>query len=230
MVELPPLQPQQLPPEGQRPGRHAQPAPQEYPYPPPPQYSYPPPQYPYPPPQQPPPPPPPPRRQWPLIAGVSVLFVIFIAALANQGNGSAPVTTGNIPQTTTDDSAAPSTEAPLPVTTEAPPPAPPVTTVVEAPSDNGWADVTVTGCSTHTDFGNTFAEANVRITNHTRRPESYVVTVGLNNAHGDRIGEALATSNDLPSGRTVTVTGGGTANTSGAAGMRCELSDVLRMP
>lgn len=255
MVELPPLQPQQPPPERQQPGRHAQPSPQSYLSPqsyPPPHYSYPPPQYPYPPPQQ--PPPPPPRPKWPLIAGVAVLLVIFIAALVNQGNGSAPVTAGNVPQTTTIDEFAPTTEAPLPVTTEAPPPTPAPTRapptpppalaptrapvvrapthapVVEAPTDNGWADVTVIGCSTHSDEFGTFTQADVRITNHASRAESYIVTVGLNNANGERIGEALAVSTDLPSGRIVTVTGHGMTNTPGSAGMRCELANVLRDP
>lgn len=221
MVELPPLQPQQAPPERQQP----------QPGWPPPQYSYPPPpQYPYPPQQ---PPPPPPRPRWPWVVG-SIFVILLIIGIANSGKDSAPVTAGNVPQTTTDEFApsAPSTEPELPVTTEAPAPtqAPTRAPVVEAPSDNGWADVTVTGCSTRTEFGATFAQANVRITNHASRSESYAVTVGLNNAHGDRIAEATAVSNDLPSGRTVTVTGEGNADTPGGAGIHCELSNVVRIP
>jgi hypothetical protein len=233
MIELPPLQPQQPPPEGQRPqpgGPPQQPAPQGYP---PPQYSYPPPpHYPYPPTQQPPPPPPPGRR-WLWVVG-GIFLILVIVGIANGSKGSAPVSAVDVPQTTTDEFApsAPSTEPALPVTTEAPPstPRPTRAPVVAAPADNGWADVTVTGCSTHTDFGMTFAEASVRITNHTSSPQSYIVTVELNNARGDRIGEATAVSTDLPPGRIVTVTGHGTTNTPGAAGMRCELSNVLRTP
>jgi hypothetical protein len=98
------------------------------------------------------------------------------------------------------------------------------------PTQSGWADVTLTGCTTKTEFGTTIANADVRIVNHTSHPASYLVTVGLNNAHGDRIGVANAASNDLPSGRTVTVTGTGTTNTPSAPGGRCELSNVIRMP
>lgn len=167
-----------------------------------------------------------------MVGGIFVLLVII--GIANGGKGSAPVTAGNVPQTTTDEFApsAPTTEPPLPVTTEAPAPTqePTRAPVVEAPSDSGWADVTVTGCSTRTEFGATFAQANVRITNHANRSESYAVTVGLNNAHGDRIAEATAVSNDLPSGRTVTVTGEGNADTPGGAGMHCELANVVRFP
>jgi hypothetical protein len=98
------------------------------------------------------------------------------------------------------------------------------------PTQSGWADVTVTGCTTKTEFGTTIANADVRIVNHTSHPASYLVTVVLNNAHGDRIGVASAASNDLPSGRTVTVTGMGTTNTPSAPAGRCALSNVIRMP
>jgi hypothetical protein len=98
------------------------------------------------------------------------------------------------------------------------------------PTQSGWADVTLTGCTTKTEFGTTIANADVRIVNHTSHPASYLVTVGLNNAHGDRIGVANAASNDVPSGRTVTVTGTGTTNTPSAPGGRCELSNVIRTP
>jgi hypothetical protein len=100
----------------------------------------------------------------------------------------------------------------------------------EAATLSGWADVTLIGCTTKTEFGTTTANADVRIVNHTSYPASYLVTVGLNNAHGDRIGVATAASNDLPSGRTVTVTGMGTTNTPSASGGRCELSNVIRLP
>ncbi|HEX8935362.1 MAG TPA: hypothetical protein VF788_14460 [Pseudonocardiaceae bacterium] len=98
------------------------------------------------------------------------------------------------------------------------------------PTQSGWADVTVTGCTIKTELGTTTANADVRIVNHTSHPASYLVTVGLNNAHGDRIGVATAASNDLPSGRTVTVTGMGTTNTPSAPAGRCELADVMRLP
>jgi hypothetical protein len=100
----------------------------------------------------------------------------------------------------------------------------------EATTPSGWADVTLIGCTTKTEFGTTTANANVRIVNHTSHSAAYLVTVGLNNANGDRIGVATAASNDLPSGRTVTVTGMGTTNTPSASGGRCELSNVIRMP
>jgi hypothetical protein len=98
------------------------------------------------------------------------------------------------------------------------------------PTQSGWTDVTVTGCTTKTAFGTTIANADVRIVNHTSHPASYLITVGLNNAHGDRIGVATAASNDLPSGRTVTVTGMGTTNTPSTSAGRCELSNVIRIP
>jgi hypothetical protein len=98
------------------------------------------------------------------------------------------------------------------------------------PTQSGWTDVTVTGCTTKTAFGTTIANADVRIGNHTSHPASYLITVGLNNAHGDRIGVATAASNDLPSGRTVTVTGMGTTNTPSTSAGRCELSNVIRIP
>jgi hypothetical protein len=42
----------------------------------------------------------------------------------------------------------------------------------------------VTGCTIKTELGTTTANADVRIVNHTSHPASYLVTVGLNNAHG----------------------------------------------
>jgi hypothetical protein len=98
------------------------------------------------------------------------------------------------------------------------------------PAQSGWADVTVTGCTIKTEFGTTIANADVRIVNHTSHPASYLVTVGLNNVQGDRIGVATATSNDLPAGQTVMVTGMGTTNTPTAPAGRCELSNVVRTP
>ena len=98
------------------------------------------------------------------------------------------------------------------------------------PTQSGWADVTMTGCTTKIELGTTIANADVRIVNHTSHPASYLVTVGLNNAHGDRVGVATAASNDLPSGRTVTVTGMGTTKTPSAPGGRCEISNVVRVP
>lgn len=88
----------------------------------------------------------------------------------------------------------------------------------------------MTGCTTKTELGTTIANADIRIVNHTSHPASYLVTVGLRNAHGDRIGVATAASNDLPSGRTVTVTGMGTTKTPSAPAGRCEVSNVLRLP
>jgi hypothetical protein len=160
------------------------------------------------------------------LAVAAVIIALIVIGVVSQSTPSQ--TTQSVPgtdlgTTTSDPTSAAPAVAPTIEATTAP-------TTEATTTDSGWADVTVTGCTTKTEFGTTMANANVRIVNHTSHPESYLITVGINNAHGDRIGEAAAVSNDLPSGRTVTVTGIGTTNEPSAPGLRCELSNVIRTP
>lgn len=155
------------------------------------------------------------------LAVVAAIIVLIVIGVVSQSKPSQPAQ--SVPGTDLGNGSTTSD----PTTSAAPASAP---TTEATTTDSGWADVTVTGCNTQAEFGTTIANANVRIVNHTSHPESYLITVGLNNAHGDRIGEAGAVSNDLPSGRTVTVTGIGTTNVPSAPGLRCELSNVIRTP
>lgn len=108
MVELPPLQPQQSPPErqpGWQPPQRT--SPQGYP---PPRNGYPPRQ-----PRH----APPPRRRWPWVVG-GVFLLLVIIGIVNGGNRSAPITAGNVPELTTTEATAPTLESEAPIATPEP--------------------------------------------------------------------------------------------------------------
>ncbi|MDQ3761481.1 MAG: hypothetical protein M3460_07205 [Actinomycetota bacterium] len=96
------------------------------------------------------------------------------------------------------------------------------------------SDVTASDCSVTSEFGTALTYATVKITNSTDRTQSYLVTIGVNDAGGARIGEINVASNSLAAGQSVTLSG---ANASGAAieGAKpgpatCVVANVDRFP
>ena len=97
------------------------------------------------------------------------------------------------------------------------------------------ADVTVTGCEVVDDgYGYTSSQANVAITNHTDRTQSYMLTISLNDETGARVGEINAVSNSLAAGQSVTLSGmdaSGLANEGAAPGpVACTVASLDRFP
>jgi hypothetical protein len=76
--------------------------------------------------------------------------------------------------------------------------------------------------------------ATVKITNSTDRTQSYMVTVGVNDPEGARVGEINAISNSLGVGQSVTLSG---PSASGIAtrdistdSIECTVANVSRFP
>lgn len=95
------------------------------------------------------------------------------------------------------------------------------------------ADVSVTGCSGDSEFGTTMLRTTVDITNSTDRTQSYMVTVGVNNPDGARVGEIHAISNSLGAGQSVTLSGpsaSGMATQDVAGAITCTVAKVTRFP
>jgi hypothetical protein len=86
------------------------------------------------------------------------------------------------------------------------------------------SDVSVTGCGND---GTAFSSATVKITNSTDRVQSYLVTVSLNDAAGNRLGEANGASNSVAPGQSATTKLLGGATTGVAS---CAVASVNRFP
>ena len=86
-------------------------------------------------------------------------------------------------------------------------------------------DVTVKECNRSDRFG--LSKVTVRITNSTDRVQSYWVTVSVNDAAGNRLGEANGASNAVAPGQSANAELIGGA-TEGAA--NCSLASVNRIP
>lgn len=78
---------------------------------------------------------------------------------------------------------------------------------VPAEQNNAAADVAIDGCSVREEYGMTQAEAEVVITNSTDGQATYFVSIGVDDAAGDRLGEILAVANNLQSGQSTTLAG-----------------------
>lgn len=68
-------------------------------------------------------------------------------------------------------------------------------------------DVAVSNCSVSSDYGTAMTHATVKITNRTSQTQSYMVTVGVNDPTGNRIGEINTVSNSLAAGQSITMSG-----------------------
>lgn len=95
-------------------------------------------------------------------------------------------------------------------------------------------DVSVTGCSGDNEFGTTMLRAIVTITNSTDRTQSYMVTVGVNDPSGARVGEINAISNSLGAGQSVTLSGpsatGVATRDIPTGSIACTVANVSRFP
>ena len=96
---------------------------------------------------------------------------------------------------------------------------------VDATTGAAMADVTVSECDGSSQFG--LAKVTVKITNSTDRVQSYLITASVNDAAGNRLGEANGASNSVAPGQSATAElVGGAAE--GAA--NCTVASVNRIP
>jgi hypothetical protein len=84
------------------------------------------------------------------------------------------------------------------------------------------------------EYGTKSAQATITVTNSTAETQTYPITVSVNDADGERVGEINAFSNSLASGQTTTLSGinaRGLANESARPGpATCTVADVDRFP
>ncbi|MGH3821529.1 MAG: hypothetical protein ACRDRA_01580 [Pseudonocardiaceae bacterium] len=96
------------------------------------------------------------------------------------------------------------------------------------------ADVTVSECSVSNELGAAFTHATIKITNSTDRAQSYIATIGVNDAAGARIGEINTASNALGAGQSVTMSGPGATGVAAqgtkAGPATCVVANVTRVP
>ena len=95
------------------------------------------------------------------------------------------------------------------------------------------ADVTVRDCAVvDRGYGLVMAEGTIEITNSTGEPQSYMVTVSVNDERGARVGEINAVANSLAPGQSVVLSGTdapGTATDQARPGpAACQVADVTR--
>jgi hypothetical protein len=134
-----------------------------------------------------------------------VLVIIAVIATAAGGGDDAAETTSDVADEITDD--APDSDF---STNDENPPA---------------EDVSVASCTE--EFG--LVTVGLTITNNSSEASDYVVTIGIENAAGDRIGDGFASTNNVDPGQTATIDGTGTVSEgSDAAGMKCVLEEVER--
>jgi hypothetical protein len=95
-------------------------------------------------------------------------------------------------------------------------------------------DVTVSDCAVTSEYGLTSTHATVKITNKTDRTQSYLATIGVNDASGARIGEINTVSNSLAAGQSTILSGAnatGTAADNAKSGpATCVVANVTRFP
>jgi hypothetical protein len=96
------------------------------------------------------------------------------------------------------------------------------------------SDVAVSDCSVTSASGFSSTHATVKITNKTDQRQSYMVTIGVADASGARIGEINTVSNSLGAGQSVTMSGmdaSGTAVSGTQPGpATCVVANVNRFP
>jgi hypothetical protein len=93
------------------------------------------------------------------------------------------------------------------------------------PTNNAERDVVITKCGGDDQFG--MNSVTVRVTNSTDRSQSYLITASMNDAAGNRLGEANGASNSVAPGQSANVQLIGTA----AKGItQCTIANVTRMP
>lgn len=93
------------------------------------------------------------------------------------------------------------------------------------PTSNAEHDVKITKCGGDDQFG--MNSVTVRITNSTDRTQSYFVTASMNDAAGNRLGEANGASNSVAPGQSANAQLIGT----GAKGVAaCTVANVSRIP
>lgn len=95
-------------------------------------------------------------------------------------------------------------------------------------------DAVVLGCSVRSEDGVAAVQATVKITNTTDRVQTYLTTIGVNDASGAQIGKINTVSSPLGAGESVTVSGIDASDTalSGAhpGPATCVVTNVNRLP
>jgi hypothetical protein len=152
-----------------------------------------------------PPPPPQKTRKWPWVVLAVVAFFVVVGIASGDSETPASLGTQGSPVAVQDE--APSIFGAL-------------------PSNNAEGDVKVTKCDTGGDAIG-MADIEVRITNSTNRTQSYMVTVSVNDAAGNRLTEANGASNSVSPGQAATAELLASA-VDGAAS--CAVANVSRFP
>lgn len=89
---------------------------------------------------------------------------------------------------------------------------------------------TVSDCAISNDYGYTMADATVKVTNTTGSPQSYIVTVNVNDSSGTRVAQTLAVIDSLAAGQSATspTSGGATAQDAKPGKGTCAVAAVHR--
>jgi len=154
---------------------------------------------------------------------------VIIGAIGNAAQSCSS------PATPSSDGAVETTDPTTPAPTTTPAPAPLVSShdaatpqVAANPDDDPQNDVKLLGCSWTSDSYTTKETVNVRVTNRTDTDEFYSVDVGISDAQGQN-GTATAVAESVPPGGSVTTTGF-TVTFGTVHGMRCQVTNVTRIP
>ena len=95
------------------------------------------------------------------------------------------------------------------------------------PSSIGAA--TVSDCKISSDYGFTTTDATVKVTNTTGSPQSYIVTVNVNDSSGTRVAQTIAVIDSLAAGQSATSpTSGGAAQDAKSGNATCAVATVHR--
>jgi hypothetical protein len=151
-----------------------------------------------------PPPAPPaaPRKKRPTLRWVlvGIVAIVVISSLASAGSKDKTSTTASAAPSAAAKSDSAAADAPAPAA--APKPDEPKsnsTNTEHRPQD----DVEISSC-TQGMFG---PDVKVKITNHSSKASNYVITLGAEDAAGNRVGDGFASTNNLNPGQTALIDG-----------------------
>lgn len=106
-------------------------------------------------------------------------------------------------------------------------PSTPGSSIVAALPGNANGDVSVSQCLAEDSSPLGLSQVTVRVTNTTDRVQSYMITVSINDAQGNRLTEANGASNSVLPGQSATADLVGTAVTGASS---CAVANVTRVP
>ena len=87
-------------------------------------------------------------------------------------------------------------------------------------------DVTVAGCNVDQSFGT--ATVNLRIENHSSKPSDYLVTVGISDSTGARVGDAHGSTQNIAPDAPANTDAVGTVSEGAVGPFECKVNEVER--